>query len=402
MLALLLAPAGARTQSQPAPSKDAAVVLILDASKSMRADDGTGRPKFQAAEEALDTLVDALPEAAKVGLRVYGSRVSGTGREAGCADTRLVSPVAALDRDALKQQIAALEPRGFTPIGASLRGAVEDLGTAKQKTVVLVSDGGDNCAPPQPCAVAREIAKGGIALKIQAVGFQVKAGARRQLQCIAKAGGGRYVDATDAEDLAAQLRALTARALRPYITVGERIEAASEPEAAQAHRPGPYTTDLRPGEEAWYAFEVGAGQSIDVSTTLPASDAGIPTQLRTELQSERLEIEDSDLATNSGDVLTATMAAQPAPQDFEKPPRGRVLVRLEADAAEGQAGSYPIEFSVRVTGEVAEEESPPKADGGDASDDDGGVSAGFAGALAALVGVGVGAALGGLGRRRPA
>jgi hypothetical protein len=200
----------------------------------------------------------------------------------------------------------------------------------------------------------------------------------------------------------AQLRALTARALRPYITVGERIEAASEPEAAQAHPPGPYTTDLRPGEEAWYAFEVGAGQSIDVSTTLPASDAGIPTQLRTELQSERLEIEDSDLATNSGDVLTATMAAQPAPQDFEKPPRGRALVRLEADAAEGQAGPYPIEFSVRVTGEVAEEESPPKADGGGASDDGGGVSAGFAGGLAALVGVGVGAALGGLGRRRPA
>jgi hypothetical protein len=66
---------------------------------------------------------------------------------------------------------------------------------------VLVSDGGDNCKPPDPCAVAREISKGGIDLKIQAVGFQVKAGARRQLKCIAKAGGGRYVDATDAEGL---------------------------------------------------------------------------------------------------------------------------------------------------------------------------------------------------------
>ena len=114
----------------------------------------------------------------------------------GCADTRLVSPVAPLDRDGLKTQIAALTPRGFTPIGASLRGAVGDLGAAKQKTIVLVSDGGDNCAPPAPCGVAREIAKGGIALKIQAVGFQVKSGARKQLQCIAAAGGGRYVDAT--------------------------------------------------------------------------------------------------------------------------------------------------------------------------------------------------------------
>ena len=401
MLALLLAPAAARAQSPPAPSKDAAVVLVLDASKSMRADDGTGRPKFQAAEEALSTLVNALREDAKVGLRVYGSQVSGTGREAGCADTRLVSPVAALDSDALKQQIAALEPRGFTPIGASLQGALNDLGTAKQKTIVLVSDGGDNCAPPPPCGVAKQISNGGIELKIQAVGFQVKAGARRQLQCIAKAGGGRYVDATDAEDLGAQLRALAARALRPYIPVGERIAAAPQPEAAQAHRPGRYMTELRPGEEAWYAFEVGAGQAIDVSTTLPASDAGIPTQLRTELQSERLEVEDSDLATNSGDVLTVTMGAQPAPEDFENPPRGRALVRLEADAAEGQAGPYPIEFAVRVTGEVAEEKTPPKADGG-ASDDGGGVSAGLAGGLAALVGAGVGAAVGGLGRRRSA
>jgi Ca-activated chloride channel family protein len=400
VLALLLAAAGARAQSRPAPAKDAAVILILDASKSMKDDDGTGRPKFQAAKEALDTLVDELPDEAKVGLRAYGSEVSGSGRQAGCADTKLVSPVAALDRAGIKAQIGALEPRGFTPIGASLQGAVNDLGSAKQKTVVLVSDGGDNCKPPDPCAVAREISKGGIDLKIQAVGFRVKAGARRQLQCIARAGGGRYVDATDAEGLGAQLRALTARALRPYITVGERIEPAPTPEAARPHRPGRYTTELAPGTEAWYAFEVGAGQAIDVSATLPASDAGIPTQLRTELQSERLEVRDSDLATNSGDVLTATMNAQAARDDFERPPRGRALVRLEADAAEGQAGPYPIEFAIRVTGEVAEEGTPPKADGGGSDGD--GVSAGLAGGLAALVGVGVGGALGGLGRRRAA
>ncbi len=400
MLALLLAPAGAHAQTQPAPSKDAAVILILDASKSMKDDDGTGRPKFQAAKEALNTLVDELPDDAKVGLRVYGSEVSGTGRAAGCADTKLVSPVAALDRAALKGQINALAPRGFTPIGASLQGAAEDLGTAKQKTVVLVSDGGDNCKPPDPCDVAKQISKGGVDLKIQAVGFQVTEGARRQLQCIAKAGGGRYVDATDAKDLGAQLRALTARALRPYITVGEPIEAAPQPEAPQPHPPGRYTTELRPGEAAWYAFEVGAGQGIGVSTTLPASDAGIPTQLRTELQSERMKVKDSDLATNSGDVLTAKMDARPAPEDFEKPPRGHALVRLEADAAAGQTGPYPIELTVDVTGEVAEEKKAPAREGGAA--DDGGISAGLAGGLAALVGVALGAALAGLSGGRPA
>ena len=179
MLALLLAPAGAHAQSQSAPSKDAAVLLIFDASRSMKNDDGTGRPKIQAAKEAFSTLVDELPDGAQVGLRVFGARETGKGS---CADTRLVSPVAALDRAGLTAQIRALQPRGFTPIGDSLQGAVDDLGTAKQKTVVLVSDGGDSCAPPNPCDVARRISQGGIALKIQAVGFQVKPKARRLLE----------------------------------------------------------------------------------------------------------------------------------------------------------------------------------------------------------------------------
>jgi Ca-activated chloride channel family protein len=101
----VLAPPVARAQTQPAPAKDAAVILILDASKSMKDDDGTGRPKFQAAKEALNTLVDELPDDAKVGLRVYGSEVSGTGRRAGCADTKLVAPVAPLDRARLKDEL---------------------------------------------------------------------------------------------------------------------------------------------------------------------------------------------------------------------------------------------------------------------------------------------------------
>src|SRR5829696_9676242 len=166
LLALLLAPAGAHAQSQPAPANDAAVILVVDASKSMKADDGTGRPKMAAAKSALNTLVEELPDDAKVGLRIYGSEVSGTGKEEGCADTKLVSPVAPLDRPGLKASIDAITPRGFTPIGRSLQGAAQDLGTAKQKTVVLVSDGGDNCAPPAPCGVARQLAKGGVALKI--------------------------------------------------------------------------------------------------------------------------------------------------------------------------------------------------------------------------------------------
>jgi Ca-activated chloride channel family protein len=411
MLAVLLAPAAAHPQSQPAPAKDAAVILVVDASKSMKADDGTGRSKMAAAKAALNTLVDELPDDAKVGLRIYGSQVSGTGKEEGCADTRLVSPVVPLDRSGLKAAIEAITPRGFTPIGRSLQAAAQDLGTAKQKTVVLVSDGGDNCAPPAPCGVARELAKGGVALKIQAVGFQVKASARRQLQCIADAGGGRYVDADDAQALGGRLRSLTARALRPYVTQGKALEGVPDPASAKLYGAGQYVTEVPASGPAWFAFKVGAGQSIAISATLPNSEAGIPSIFKTELQDESLEFVDSDAATNSDDVVTAIVKHDVGEDDLRDPPVGRLFYKLEADPAPGQSGPYPVELAVRVTGKVIEASSTASdpgqvsSPGGEAGDDEDGPSdvvlaaGGLGGIVVGLLG---GGALAGIGRRRPA
>ena len=413
MLAVLLAPAGARAQSQPAPDKDAAVILVVDASKSMKADDGSGRPKMAAAKAALNTLVDELPDDAKVGLRIYGSQVSGTGKAEGCADTKLVSPVAPLDRAGLKASINAITPRGFTPIGASLQAAAKDLGSAKQKTVVLVSDGGDNCAPPAPCGVARDLAKGGVALRIQAVGFQVKAGARRQLQCIADAGGGRYVDADDAQELGGQLRSLTARALRPYVTQGKALEGVPAPAQAKLYGAGQYVTQAGAGAPAWFSFKVGAGQSISISATLPDSDAGIPAIFKTELQDESLEYMDSDAASNSDDVVTAIVKSPIEEGDLRDPPAGRLFYMVDADPAAGQSGPYPVELLVRITGKAigeplaSEDSEDPPASGrgsGSAEADDGTsdlvLAAGGAGGI--LIGVLAGGAASGLGRRRPA
>ena len=406
MLLLLLVPAGARAQAQPAPDKDAAVILVVDASKSMKDDDGTGRPKFQAAKQALNTLVDELPDDAKVGLRVYGSQVSGTGKAQGCADTKLVAPVAPLDRPGLKSAIDAITPRGFTPIGASLKGAVQDLGAAKQKTIVLVSDGGDNCAPPAPCGVARQISRGGIDLKIQAVGFRVKAGARRQLQCIAEAGGGRYVDAQNAQQLGGQLRALTARALWPYVTQGRRLEATPDPATAKLYGPGQYTTEVSPGSPAWFSFKVGAGQTLSVSATLPNSPAGIPSLFKAEIQDEKLQFADSDIATNSTAVLTAIAQTEVGEANLRNPPNGREFVRLEVTPAQGQSGPYPVELGVRVTGKVIGKPSNATpsplggGSGGDAGTSDLVLALGGLGGIVA--GLFAGAAAAGLGRRRTA
>ncbi len=93
----------------------------------MRADDGSGRPKIEAAKQALTTFVDGVPEGSTVGLRVYGHRVPNTDKANGCRDTDLVTPVRPVDKAQMKAAIGRFQPTGFTPIGYSLQEAAKDL-----------------------------------------------------------------------------------------------------------------------------------------------------------------------------------------------------------------------------------------------------------------------------------
>ncbi len=183
----------------------------------MNDDAGNGGTRLAAAKKAVGTLVDRLPEGVPLGLRVYGSKVSEASRAEGCRDTELTVPVGPLDKAALRAKVDALEGKGRTPIGNSLLAVPDDLGSAEgRRSVVLVTDGGDNCAPPSPCKAAEQVAKRGVDLSISVVGFQVNDRVRKQLRCIAEAGGGSYVDVDDADKLGDELLAL-ARARVPVL-----------------------------------------------------------------------------------------------------------------------------------------------------------------------------------------
>jgi Ca-activated chloride channel family protein len=97
-------------------------------------------------------------------------------------------------------------PKGKTPIADSLREAAASLGTTEGKgTVVLVSDGIETCVA-DPCAIAEELKKAGVGLVAHVVGFDVAdPAAKAQLQCIARATGGVYLDARDASGLESAL-----------------------------------------------------------------------------------------------------------------------------------------------------------------------------------------------------
>jgi Ca-activated chloride channel family protein len=350
-----LAPATARAQA-PEPRS---VLLLLDASKSMNEDAGNGPTRLDAAKAAVNDLVGALPADAQVGLRVYGSEVAESGRRAGCRDTRLVVPVGALDRTAVRERVQALQGRGRTPIGRSLRAAADDLPAAGKRTVILVSDGGDNCAPPDPCRAAEAVAQRGVKLNISVVGLQVNPRVRAQLRCIAKAGGGAYVDAGDAQALRDQLLAAMARAFRDYRPVGTPVQGGLRREAAAPVGPGQYLDSLTPGEGRWYAVRVQPGQRLrTVATVIPGRSITDGGELRVELFDPhgRLISDEMDTVDRPTRVLrgsgTRSLGVQMQP-DVREPGVYRFHATL---AVEDDPTPWPIEL---VFEPLAAGQAPP-------------------------------------------
>ncbi|EAP97455.1 hypothetical protein JNB_18333 [Janibacter sp. HTCC2649] len=232
-------PAAAATASdEPVPGK---LLLMLDASGSMKAKDPSGLTKIEAAKRALTGVVGALPDTAQVGLRVYGAKVDGKGKPtpAACADTQLVHPIATLDKPKLTSTIAAIKALGETPIAHSLTEALKDLGTSGKRNIVLVSDGEESCVP-DPCPAITKLTAAGVDLQIDTVGFGVNTKARAQLQCIAAAGKGTYYDAKDASALTTSLSKLSQRALRAFTVSGTPVKATEAPAKAPEIKPGQY------------------------------------------------------------------------------------------------------------------------------------------------------------------
>jgi Ca-activated chloride channel family protein len=246
-------------------SESTSVVLLMDASGSMNADAGTGTSKIEVARDAVGGVLDSLPSSAEVGLRVFGG---GTEQQQGCQDTRAVFPVGPVDAEAMKAQLEEYVPGGSTPIALALRLAARDLPPGDTRAIVLVSDGKDSCAPPDPCTVAEDIVDEGIDVRIEAIGFQVNAAARRELQCIARVGGGIYRDAEDAEELGQELETISVRALRRYEPEGTPIAGGRTRREATEVEPGQYVDSMQPGEERWYAISLARGEALTAAATL--------------------------------------------------------------------------------------------------------------------------------------
>jgi Mg-chelatase subunit ChlD len=239
------------------------VEIILDTSGSMRKF-LAGERRIEIAKASLDRLVEeALPEGVPIALRTFGGK--GKSKLARCG-TRLMQPLAPLDRAAMRQLIGRIpvQKKTGTPIAAALSRVAQDLASVTgTRSVVLVTDGDATCGgdPGEAITALREA---GIDVAVNIVGFALEDEAvKERMAGWADAGGGHYFDAAGAEELVSALGAALGAPFRVYGPDGEVYEGGTVGGGTIAIDPGTYRVEVLTDPPA--AFEevvVAGGQSV--------------------------------------------------------------------------------------------------------------------------------------------
>jgi len=173
-------------------AKKGYIIFILDASGSMWGQ-VQGRTKIGIAKNVLTDLIKNIPDGLNVALVAYGQR-----RKGDCNDVEELVALAPINKDKFIKKIEAIRPKGKTPITLSIKTTVEKLGAVEEEaTIILVSDGRETCEG-DPCALVKELKESGVKFVMNVIGFDVAGEDRKQLQCIAEMGAGKYYAARDA------------------------------------------------------------------------------------------------------------------------------------------------------------------------------------------------------------
>ena len=204
--------------SLPVARSAGTVILAMDVSNSMSADDVTPS-RLAAAQQAAQSFIDAQPDSVDIGV---------VGFDQGALTT---SPPSA-DRAASKAAVQSMRTAGGTSLASAILGSLSaitgqpvrivedgelpDIGTWNSATIVLFSDGEDQGGTGGSDAVtaAATIAQNA-GVHIEAVGVGTADGAvvdvdgyqlhtaldSEQLKAVAQATGGSYHPASDAEQL---------------------------------------------------------------------------------------------------------------------------------------------------------------------------------------------------------
>ena len=177
--------------------------LILDASGSMLKRQGERRRIEIAKDTILGLLNEVIPDGTGFAMRVFGHK------EADSCRTDLEIPLGPLDSAAAKLKVAGINAKNLakTPIAASLAKVSSDLsGVTGERIVILVTDGEETCEGDPGLAI-RELRSEGSDIRVNIVGYSIDdAELIETFQSWAAVGGGQYLNAPDADQLAKAMR----------------------------------------------------------------------------------------------------------------------------------------------------------------------------------------------------
>ncbi|PWW04257.1 Ca-activated chloride channel family protein [Hoeflea marina] len=182
-----------------AASANDKAIIVLDASGSMWGQID-GKTKIEIARQTLTEVLGGIPDTLDLGLIAYGHREKGS-----CSDIEEIVRPEPGTRDAISAAVRKLNPKGKTPIADAVEQAAISLAYTEDKaTVIVITDGIETCNA-DPCALASELEAAGIDFTAHVIGFGLTAEEGRKVACLAENTGGRYLQASNAAELAGAL-----------------------------------------------------------------------------------------------------------------------------------------------------------------------------------------------------
>ncbi len=199
------------------------LIFILDASGSMWGQVG-GTAKITIAKEVLTDIIRELPDNTVAGLVAYGHR-----RKGDCNDVQELIALKELNKEAMIEQVKKLNPKGKTPIIRSVRLTAERIKHLKEEsTILLISDGKETC-DPDPCALVKELKASGIKFTLHVIGFDVTEEEKKELECMAREGGGKYFTAANAKEFRLAAKEVVKKATPTYGTLHIKVSKNGKP-----------------------------------------------------------------------------------------------------------------------------------------------------------------------------
>jgi Ca-activated chloride channel family protein len=182
-LLLLLSVLGNAQGSKPKQALPVRILIIFDASNSMKAN-YEGVSRIEAAKKLMNRIVDSLQRIPnlELALRIYGAEKMYPPGD--CNDSRLAVPFSRNNIALIKSKVLPLKPTGITPIAHSLNLAADDFpSTPSTNIILLITDGIEECSG-DPCEAARKLREKGIVFKPYILGIGLSQEQSKAFDCV--------------------------------------------------------------------------------------------------------------------------------------------------------------------------------------------------------------------------